>query len=160
MLVQEAPRGPSTTIEIPVTPGLSSIPFPIIQDLQSNTTRVVVINSIRLVTYAELANARTLGLPNAPLTELQKISTLLYAEGWNKGDAIPVLSLNNVYTEGSGIPFRDRTQKLANWEDVVWNKCELEFSNGTVAVGNYAVIFEVEYTRFDANGVEIVGPSN
>lgn len=160
LLVQEAPRGPSTTIEVPVTAGQSSVTFNVEQDLISNTTQNVIITSLRLVTFPELAFATVSGNVNAPLAELQKISLLLYAEGWNKGFNIPVLSLNNVFTEGSGVPFRDRTQKLANWKNVVWNKTQLIYANGQPSVGVYSVIFEVEYVRYDNMGVEIIGPSN
>jgi hypothetical protein len=160
LLVQEAPRGPSTTIEVAIAPGISSVAFNVEQDLISNTTQNVIITSLRLVTAPELAFATVSGLVNAPLTECQKVSALVYAEGWNKGFNIPVLSLNNVFTEGSGFPFRDRTQKLANWKDVVWNKTQLIFSNGQPSVGTYSFIFEVEYVRYDAKGVEIIGPSN
>lgn len=160
ILIQEEPRGASYLIEIPVTVVGNSVPLPLIQELTSDTTQNVVIKSLRLVTDAELTNAPTIGGINAPLTELQKISLLLYAEGWQKGYLIPLVSLNNTFTEGSGIPFRDKTTKLNNWQRVEWNKSKLIYSNGTPSAGvPYTVILEVEYQRFDKNNVEITGAS-
>lgn len=158
VLIQEEPRGPSQLVEIQVTTATSTVPIPIIQQLTSDTKTIIVIKSVRLVTFAELAIAPQCGQPNAPLTELQKMSLLLYAEGWEKGKNIPILSLNNTFIEGSGIPFRDRTTKLANWDAVDWNKSNLIYSNTTVAVPSYAVVLEVEYERFDKNGLRVVGP--
>ena len=161
LLIQEAPRGASYLIEVPVIAGAGSpIALPLIQELTSDTTQNVIIKSLRLVTDQELTNAPTnLGVV-APLTELQKISLILYAEGWEKGYLIPVLSLNSIFTEGSGIPYRDRTMKLDNWQNVMWNKSKLVYSNGTVPVGApYVVVFETEYQRFDKQGKEITGAS-
>ncbi len=159
ILIQEEPRGASLLMEIPVAAGLASVKFPIISELQNDPTQTVVIKGLRLVTVAELGVAPEAGTPNAPLTELQKISVQIYAEGWQKGYNIPILSLNNTFTEGSGIPFRDKTTKLANWQFVQWNKCKLIYSNGTVSVAPaYSVILEVEYVRYDKDGKEIFGP--
>jgi len=161
LLIQEEPRGPSMLIEVPVIAAVGSVTLPIVQQLQTSPDQNVIIKSLRLVTAPELGIAPTSGNPNAPLTELQKITLKLYCEGWEKGFLIPILALNNTFTEGSGFPFRDKTTKLANWKNVDWNKSTLIYSNGTVAVGfPYVVIFEVEYQRFDKNGNEIVGPSS
>jgi hypothetical protein len=160
MLIQEAPRGASYLIEVPVTGANSPVPLPLIQELTSDTTQNVIIKSLRVVTDQELTNAPTLGNVVAPLTELQKISLIIYAEGWEKGYLIPILSLNNLFTEGSGIPYRDRTMKLDNWQNVMWNKSKLVYSNGTVPVGApYVVLLETEYQRFDKQGREITGAS-
>jgi hypothetical protein len=164
MLVQEEPRGPSMLIEVLLDAaqlGLSSVTLPIVQELQSDMTQTTIIKGIRLVTVGELSNGPISGFVNAPLTELVKISLLLYAEGWTKGFNIPILSLNSTFTEASGIPYIKRTNKFMNWQDVMWNKSKLIYSNGTAVVGTpYCVLIEVEYVRFDANGLELRGPQN
>jgi len=162
VLIQEEPRGPSQLIEIQVTQnGLSSVTLPIVQQLVSDTEQKIVIKGLRLVTLPELAVGPQSGLANAPLTELQKISLLLYSEGWQKGKNIPILALNDTFTEGSGIPFRNKPTKLADWTRVNWNKSELIYSNGTVVVGaSYCVIFEVDYIRFDKNDQLWTGPGD
>lgn len=162
ILVQEEPRGPSQLIEIQVTQnGLSSVTLPIVQQLVSDVEQKIVIKGIRTVTIAELAVGPQSGLANAPLTELQKISLLLYSEGWQKGKNIPILALNDTFTEGSGIPFRNKPTKFADWTRVNWNKSELIYSNGTVVAGaSYCVILEVDYVRFDKNGALWTGPGD
>lgn len=162
LLVQEEPRGPSMLIETPITNnGTSQLALPLVQQLQTSPDQTVIIKGIRLVTAAELTNSPTLGNPVAPLTELQKISLILYSNGWEKGQLIPLLSLNNTFTEGSGIPWRDKSTKLANWKAVDWNKSKFVYSNGTVSAGSpYDIVLEVEYIRFDANGNVVDGPPN
>jgi hypothetical protein len=162
LLIREEPRGPSLLLEVAVPAQVvSSVNLPVQQDLISDTSKVIVIKSIRLVTPPELATAPVGGQANATLAELQKASILIYAEGWQKGYLIPLLSLNNTFTEGSGIPFRDHSTKLANWQSVQWNKCQIIYSNGTPSDGTaYAFIFDIEYERFDMNGRIIRGPMN
>jgi hypothetical protein len=160
ILIQEEPRGPSQLIEIVIVAGQTFVPLPIIQQLQTSPDQNIIIKALRLVTLPELSTGPVNGFANAALTELQKITLTLYCEGWQKGQNIPILALNNTFTEGSGFPFRDKTTKLANWKNVDWNKSTINFANGTVAVGNYEVILEAEYVRFDINGNVIVGPNS
>ena len=160
LLVQEEPRGASQLIEIPVAGNLTKVVIPVIQQLQNNTDQRVIIKALRLITADVLSNAPTQGGANAPTTELVKLSLTLYAEGWEKGQLIPLLSLNDMFTEGSGTPTRLRTTKLDNWQNVDWNKSFLQFSNGTAPVGApYTVILEAEYLRLDKAGRPIVGPA-
>ena len=160
LLIQEEPRGASMIIEIPVVAAVGIVKLPVIQELTSDLTQNVVIKSLRLITDGELTNAPTIGGITAPLTELVKISLTMYAEGWQKGYLIPITSLNNTFIEGSGIPYREKTTKLNNWQKVEWNKCTLNWSNGTIAAGfPYTVLLEVEYVRFDKLGKEITGPT-
>ncbi len=158
ILVQEEPRGPSQIIEVQVSTVTSSLPLPIIQQLTSDTRTNIVIKALRLVTFAELAIGPVSGLANAPLTELQKLSITLYADGWEKGKLIPLLAFNNTFIEGSGIPYRDRTVKLANWDSVDWNKSNFIYSNGTASVPSYCILLEAEYERFNKDGTRVVGP--
>jgi hypothetical protein len=161
LLIQEEPRGASILIEVACAAnGLSELPLPLIQQLQTDPTQIVVIKGLRLVPIGELNVAPRSGNANAPITELQKLTLMLYSDGWEKGFRIPILALNNTFIEGSGLPFRDRSTKLANWQKVDWNKSTLYFNNGTVSVGAaYSVLFEVEYVRFDNQGKEIWGPT-
>lgn len=161
MLIQEEPRGASQLIEIPVAGNLTKIVIPVIQQLQSDTTQVVVIKALRLITADVLTNAPTLGGVNAPTTELAKMVLVLYCEGWEKMQMCPVLTLNDMFAEGTGTPLRFKTTKFDNWQNVDWNKSFLLFANGTVPVGApYNVIFEAEYVRLNKQGRPITGPSS
>ncbi len=161
ILIQEEPRGPSMLIEIPVIAAVSTVTLPIVQQLQTAPDQNIIIKGLRLVTFPELALSPTLGNANAPLAELQKMSLILYCEGWEKGQLIPILALNNTFTEASGIPYRDRSTKFNNWKNVDWNKSKIIYSNGSVAAGfPYDVLLEAEYVRFDKAGREIIGPSS
>jgi hypothetical protein len=152
MLVQEEPRGPSQLIE--------KIVLPDVQQLRSQVGQVIIVKAIRLIPPAVLTNAPTIGGVNAPLTELVKISLVVYCEGWEKAQLIPILTLCDQFIEGSGTPYREKTTRFNNWRNVDWSKSYLQYSNGTPTAGTpYSVLLEVEYIKLDAQGHEIIGPS-
>lgn len=161
-LVQEEPRGPSQIIEVPVTVNAQTrINFPDVPNLRSQIDQKIIVKAIRVIPPTVLTNAPTGGQATSPLTELVKCSVVLYCEGWEKGQNIPLATLIDTFTEGSGVPYRDRTMQFANWENVDWNKSYIQFSNATSSAGQpYAFIFEVEYVKINKDGNEIVGPSN
>lgn len=161
LFVQEEPRGASELMEVAVpaqVPGVTKQRLPDQQDLRSTVNEVVVVKSIRVITADVLAISPLLGLTVAPLTELQKMSLTLYSDGWEKGQLIPVLSLVDIFTEASGVPWKNRPTRLNDWQKVDWPKSFITYSNGTAAVGApYAVLFEIEYIKFDKNGNELKG---
>lgn len=161
ILFQDEPRGPSQLIEIPVRAQVvSKVTIPDIQQLRSMVGQVIIIKALRLITASVLANAPTVGGVNAPDTELVKISLVLYCEGWEKAQLIPIFTLNDMFTEGSGTPWRAKTTRFDNWKNVDWSKSFLQYSNGTPSSGAaYTVILEAEYVKLDAQGNEIIGPS-
>ena len=118
-LVQEEPRGPSQLIEIPVTAnGISQINFPDVPNLRNMIDQSVIIKAIRCIPDTVLARGPLQGNVNATLTELQKISVVIYCEGWQKGQNIPILSLVDTFTEGSGIPWKDQIGRASCRERV------------------------------------------
>jgi hypothetical protein len=161
ILVQEEPRGPSQLIEVPVpTNGKGSIPFPDIQQLRSLTTQRIIIKAMRLITADTLTNGPLTGAVAAPVAELQKISLIIYCEGWQKAQYLPILTLNDMTLPGGAIPHRYHQTRFNNWENVDWSKTLIQFSNGTVSANTpYVVMLDVEYIKLDASGKEIIGPS-
>ena len=160
-LVQEEPRGPSQLIEIPVlTNGLSQVPqFPTQPNLQSDTEKIIILKALRVIPVEVLAAGPTSGNPTVPLTELAKLSLSIYCEGWLKAQNIPLLTLIDTFIEGSGVPFRNRTMQFNNWERVMWEKCTLDYSNGTASAGTpYTILLEAEYVRLNKDWQEIIGP--
>jgi len=161
VLVQEEPRLPSQTIEVIVSAnGKSKFPFPDIQQLKNTTDQKIIIKAIRLITADVLTNGIISGNANAPVGELQKISLVLYAEGWEKGQYIPVLTLNDMTYPGSAFPFRYGATNFADWQNVDWTKSYLLYSNGTVSANEpYCVMFDVQYQRLNNQGAVIQGPA-
>lgn len=159
ILVTEEPRGASMLIEIPVTAnGLGKIPLPVVQQLQNDTTQKVIIKAIRMIPATVLTNAPTDGAVTAPIAELAKMSLTLYSQGWEKGQLIPLLSINDIETPTVAIPFKRHTTRLDDWTNVDWNKSFIQFSNGTVSANSpYTVILEAEYLRLDSMGKPIDG---
>lgn len=154
------PRGPSQLIEIPVALNAQQkIPFPDQSQLKSDADQKIIIKSIRLITPDVLTNAVLSGNLNAPITELQKISLVIYSEGWEKGQWIPVLTLNDMQLNGGTAPNAPSMARFNNWAAISWTKCFLQYSNGTSSAGAvYSVILDVQYVKFDNMGKEITGP--
>lgn len=164
ILVTQEPRGPSQLVEIPVPAQVvSRVALPDVQQLRSQVGQIIVIKALRLISNKVLTNAPVSGFATATLAELKKISLVLYCEGWEKGQLIPLLTLNDVVDADStatGIPYRVVTTRLSDWRNVDWSKSFLQYSNGTPSSGAaYAVLLEVEYIKLDSAGKEIVGPS-
>jgi len=162
LLVQQEPRGPSQLIEIPVTAafnGLTRVPIPDIPLLRNAGARIILIKGMCLITPSVLPVAPTAGQVNAPLTELRKASLTLYSHQWEKGMLIPLLSMNNIYTEGSGEPWVSQPFKLDDWADVDWNKSYITYANGTpVAGAPYTILFDVLYQKVNTDGTPVKGP--
>jgi len=150
LLVMEEPRGPSQLIELQVPAQIVSVvTFPVIQNLQNQTDQTVILKALRCIPNSILTNGPTSGLVNATLAELQKISLVLYSQEWLKGQLIPICTLIDTFTEGTGIPFSTRTKRFDSWKDVNWGKSFIQYANGVPSSGAaYAVIFEAEYQKF------------
>lgn len=164
LLIQEEPRNCSELVEVPVTAtGLFRINFPDNQQLRSLVTQDVRIQGMRLIINDVVTNGPITGFLTAPLTELKKCFLVLYCEGWEKAHYIPLLTLSDVNVPGGAQAHRYAPTKFGSWRNVDWGKSFILYSNGTagssVAGGNYAFLFDVEYTKLDATGQEIVGPS-
>jgi hypothetical protein len=166
ILVMEEPRGPSQLVEVPVTiAGSQKVQLPDVQQLRSYINQDIVVKAIRLISAKVLANAPIGGQANATLAELRKISLVIYCEGWEKAQLIPILSLNDMADADSAnattIPYRNRTTRFDDWRNVDWSKSFLQYSNGSGGAAGvpYAVILEVEYQKFNPQGIPIVGPS-
>lgn len=157
VLVQEEPRGPSILIEVPVTAGQQRVQFPDIQQLRSTVDSAVILKAMRLIPDSVLVAGVTSGTTNATVTELQKITVVIKAEGWEKGQYIPALAMNDFLDGAGAIVSRFNTTRFANWRHVDWSQCYLQFANNNPSVGNYVVIFEVEYLKLNKSGVPIIG---
>ncbi len=158
ILVNEEPLGPWQLIEIPVTQdGVQKVPLPDVQQLRSTTGQTIIIKGMRLVTPKVLTNGMTVQGTNAPVTELQKMSLVVFAEEWQKGQMMPLLFLNDQAdadsNAGTTIPFRNKPTKLDNWRNVDFPQSFLLFANGTVSAGSpYVVMLLVEYVKLNAQG--------
>lgn len=162
VLIQEEPRGPSQLIEVPVpTNGLQRVAFPDIQQLRSLANQTIILKQMRLITPDVLTFGVISGSANAPVTELQKISIVLYCEGWEKAQFIPILTLNDMVVDAlSTAAHRFQPTSFNDWQAVDWSKSYLQFSNTQVSVGApYVVMFDVQYIKLDAQGAVIIGPS-
>jgi hypothetical protein len=165
ILVQEEPRINSILVEILVPANaVQRVQCPDVQQLRSTTQQRIVIKSVALVTPKVLSHGILNGLVNAPITELRKIAFTMYSMGWERGQYIPILHLNNTAdsdaTTATAIPYKNTAPRFADWESVSWDKCYLQYANGQPSDGSsYTVMLEVQYLKFDLNGLEILGAS-
>ncbi len=161
ILVQEEPRGPSQLMEVQVIlNGEGKVTLPVLATLRNDTSQKIIIKGIELVTLETLARGPITGLANAPLAELQKLSLVLYSQGWLKGLNIPLLKMNPVATPGGTFPHMYERTRFDNWTQVDWEQSYIQYSNGSVSAGSpYCVIFEIQYLKLNAAGNEINGIS-
>ena len=159
IMLQEEPRGPSILIEVNVTQNNQQrIPFPDIAQLRSTVNQSIIMKGLRLISDEVLTNGVLSGNPTAPATELAKMTLVIYAEGWEKGQSIPVLVLNDMTFTTGAIPYRQNPTNFDNWRNVDWPKSYLQLANGTLTAGApYTVLFECMYIRLDGQGNELIG---
>jgi hypothetical protein len=162
VLIQEEPIDCYQTIELLVTSaGQFRVPFPDQNQLRSLVGQRIIIKAISIITPDALARAPISGLVTAPLTELQKLSLVLYSTGWERGLNIPLLHLNPLSTPGGTIPHLYRKVNFADWADIDWSKSYISYSGGStgsnVGGGNYAVLLGVEYSRLGGDGSVLIG---
>jgi hypothetical protein len=165
LLVQEEPRIASMLIEVVIPIGQQRVQLPIVEQLQSDPTQIIVVKSISLVTPKQLSHGIDNGLVNATIAELRKMALTIYSMGWERGQYIPILSLNNTAdsdaTTATTIPYKNNAPRFSDWRNVMWNKSYIQFANGQPSAGgaDYTVMFDVQYMKFDTNGQEIEGAS-
>jgi len=163
LLVQEEPRDASELVEVPVTAsGLFRINFPDIQQLRSLVSQAIRINGMRLITPAVASFGPILQMQCAPLTEIVKCFLVLYVYGWEKAHYVPLFVLNDMSTPTVAAPSKFAAVKFSNFKNVDWSKSYILFAGpvgSDVSGGNYEFMFDVEYTKLDASGKEILGPS-
>jgi hypothetical protein len=159
VLVQEEPRGPSVLIEIPVNNnGVQRINFPDISQLRSTVDQRIVIKGMRLITAEVLTNGIINGNPTAPAAELAKMAVTIYAEGWEKGQTIPIFTFNDFVFTVAALPFRNHPTRFDNWVNVDFPKSYIQLANGTVTAGApYVVLLDCEYIKLDAQGMMLMG---
>lgn len=161
VMLQDEPRGPSILIEVNVNSnGLQRVPFPDISQLRSTIDQKIVIKALRVITAEVLTRAVIASNVTAPVAELQKMAITIYSEGWEKGQSIPILTLNDMTTQAGALPHRYQPTNFDNWINVDWPKSYLQFANGTVSANSpYTVLIDCQYVRLDAQNRLIIGPS-
>ena len=159
--LEDSPRGPSILIEIPVTVnGQQRVPFPDVSQLRSTIDVAIIIKGFRLIPDTVLTNGMLNASVTSPLAELQKIACTFYAEGWEKGQSIPILEFNDFFSNGTFIPNRFRGTYLDNWRSVDFPKSYLQYANGTLSAGApYVVLLDCFYEKLNNRGNEIKGAS-
>jgi len=160
LLVQEEPRTSSILVEVAIPVGRQRVQLPDVQQLRSDVSQTVTIKSINLVPDNVLTHGINNGLPNASVAELRKMSLTVYSMGWERGQYIPVLFLNNTASSdatANAIPYKNIAPRFSDWRSVAWDKCYIQFADGQPSAGetDYTVIFEVQYNKFDTQGAPI-----
>jgi len=161
VLIQSQPVNNYTTVEIPVTSnGLTRIAIPDQLMLKSYPGHQVVIKAIELLTVKIITRAMINAMANAPLAEVVKAALVLYCEGWEKVQYIPLARLNPAYdsdgTAATTFPFMQSVQTFENLRSVDWTKSYIQYGNGAVSANSpYAFILGTQYMILNEQGAEI-----
>lgn len=127
ILVQNQPVVNYTIVEVQVTAnGLGQVSITDQPMLKSYQGHRVVIKAIETIPPKALAKAPVSGLAAAPLAEMQKASLVLYCDGWEKEQYVPILRLNAFHdgdsTAATTVPFVNDFQAFSNLNNVDWTK--------------------------------------
>lgn len=156
LFLKEEPRVSSIIVEVPIANGAAKVALPDVQQLRSDADTKVIVKGWRLISPKVLTRGILNNAVNAALADLRQMALTIYSEGWERGQNIPVLLLNdandNDSTAATTIPFRNAATKLADWKRVDFPKSFLQFANGQSASQACVVIFEIEYLKLDAQG--------
>ena len=161
LVLPSAPMIATELVEISITSGASVIAIPDQPQLRNQGDEIIIIKAVRLITSKVLANGVTIAGANMPLSDLQNAVLVLYAEGWEKGHYIPLLTLNDVAdsdsTAATTIPFVQNPVQFADWKNVDWNKSKIQYCNGQTASISGVLMLQVQYQKFlrQANGTFI-----
>lgn len=157
-LIQEQPVTNYTLVEVPVTSnGLTQINIPDQPMLKSYSDHRVIVKTIELIPDKVLSKAVLSGNTNAPRSELLKASLVLYCDGWEREQNVPLLRLNAFNDSDSAaattIPFVSKFTAFENLKSVDWTKSRIQFSNGQSSAGStYSFVFGVQYVVIDNAG--------
>jgi hypothetical protein len=161
VLIQAQPINNYTTVEVPVTAnGLSRIAIPDQLMLKSYPGHQVVIKAIELISVKVLTRAMLNAMANAPLAEVVKAALVLYCEGWEKVQYLPLARLNPVHdsdaTAATTFPFIEQAQTFENLKSVDWTKSYVQYGNGAVSANSsYAFVLGIQYMILNEQGSEI-----
>ena len=161
VLIQSQPINNYTTVEIPVTAnGLTRIAIPDQLMLKSYPGHTVVIKAIELISVKVLTRALLNAMANAPLAEVIKAALVLYCEGWEKVQYLPLARLNPVHdadsTAATTFPFIEQAQTFENLKALDWTKSYVQFGNGAVSANSsYAFMLGIQYIILNDSGSEI-----
>lgn len=156
LLVKESPINNWTTVEVPVTAnGLTKVAIPDQPLLKSYANRKVIVKGLRYISVKVLTNAPVSGNALAPLAEARKASLVLYCDGWEKEQYIPLYMLNPTVdadsTAATTTPYSSNPVDFMDLSNVDWTKSYIQYSNGTSSANStYSFLIGVNYTIQDA----------
>lgn len=161
IIAQASPRPASQLVEIQIPVGAGQrVAFPDIQQLRSVGDLIIVLKAMRLIVADVLTHGVISGVANATLAELRKITLVLYCEGWEKAQYIPLLTLNDMQGTNTGAQGAHNfaLTQFDDWQKVDWNKSYFQYANGQSPAGTpYCIMLDVQYLRVWTNGQPVVG---
>lgn len=142
----------SDIVEIPIGNAANQATIPDQPNLRNQGDQVIVVKSVRLVTANVLSHGPTTGTANMAIADLKKATLVLYANGWEKGKYIPLLTLNDVNnndsTAATTTPNVGAIPTFDDWENVDWNKSRIQLANGQTTAAAAVVLLQVQYQKF------------
>jgi len=169
ILVKEEPISCLELIEVLVIAdfdGQFTVNLPDSQQLKSDQDQTIIVKAIQVTTPEVLTNGVVSGLVTSPITEMQKISLVLYSMGWERIHYLPLLRMNDVSTPGGAAPHRYVGTRFNDIQKVDWPKSFFKYSGGTGGVVSaetpYCIMLTVEYVKLikvNNQLVELTGPN-
>jgi hypothetical protein len=161
ILIQSQPITNWTLVEIPIpAQAVTRVAIPDQVMLKSYPGHTVLIKAIECISNKVLTNGMTQPGINAVRAEIIKASLVLYVEGWEKVQYIPLARLISMADTDSAvattIPFVWNPVTFENLARVDWTKSYIQYASGTTSVGTaYNFILGVQYSVFNDRGEEV-----
>lgn len=159
MLVQAQPIKNWTLVETLAAVGNTRIPIQDQPMLKSYAGHKVVIKAIEVITAKMLTNGVLNATANLTRADLIKLVLVLYCDGWEQVQYIPLARLVSIHDTdsavGTTVPFMNDPALFENLKDVDWTKSYFQTANGTSIATAATIILGVQYQVFNDQGTEI-----
>jgi len=161
--IQQEPVDNWTLVEIPIPAqavNRQAVPDQLM--LKSYPDHFVTVKSIEVITAKQLTNAVLNNGANAARAEIIKATLVLYCDGWEKVQYIPLSRLIATYDADAAtattIPFMQNPTTFENLRNVDWTKSYIQYANGLNSSGAaYVFILGVKYVIQNNRG-EVIKP--
>lgn len=129
-------------LQIPVGAG-TKVPIGDQTNLRNQSGQAIIVRDIEVITAAVLPTTPN-GATNAPLAELKKAVLVLYVNGEESVQRIPLLKLNRINDGAS--PYQEQFESFDDLRNVDWSKSYILFSSAP-ATTPYSILLGVSYLK-------------
>lgn len=135
-------------VEFQVNSGApTKVMFQDLPNLRNQPGNRIIIKDIEVTPVTVMPTSPN-GVAVSPLTELKKAVLVLYVQGEESVNRVPLLKLVRT-DDGGTTPFQQKWESFADLQNVDWAKSYVLFSSAPAGTP-YVILFGVEYEKLSA----------